>query len=83
MTHAQKQTYLGIPAAVLALAGVLFWLGNAAFVSDAELAPVKARVDSLSTAVGTIQRDVRLSVCLQLAEKQASPWEACLQERGR
>lgn len=70
---------LSVPAALLALSAVVFWLLNSAFVSHAELAPLTEDVRSLESSLYELQRGVQLSNCLQLASLRGHPYQECLQ----
>lgn len=79
MTLRELPRHYGLPAALVTVVAIAFWLLNSAFVSHAELAPLEHDVRTLQSSLHELQQGVHLSNCLQLADLQGKPWQGCLQ----
>ena len=67
MTQREKiDRFFTLPATALALAAILFFLANAVFATDSDLAAVSGRVDTMQRTVD----DTHIAVCLLLAPNQ-------------
>lgn len=79
MTKQDATKYFGIPGAVIALATVLaLVLAMSGFARAADVEKIEARVNTLESRLTDIERGVTLSNCLQLADRQNTPWQRCM-----
>ena len=77
--------WLGIPAAIIAVAVMMFWVVGTSYVTRTENdrlhRELTERVDTLEREVNTIQRDMQF--CVSLARSANVSWDVCMSERLR
>lgn len=79
MTKQDATKYFGIPGAVIALATVLaLVLALTGFARASDVDALEARINTLESRLLDIERGVTLSNCLQLADRQNTPWQRCM-----